>query len=123
MLLSSDAHICFISKRPDSSQASQIRWALPLEQRCICNKIIMAPENVYLTGTNVSCKFYALNTRWWYTDIPFSAILPHTWLSEYLSEYRRCNGISTKINVYNGFILFLSLFFKIFNDGTILTKG
>ena len=92
--LMSEAHVCLITRRRNPSQGGQISWALPSEERCICDKILIAPDKIHLTGSSTSCEFHKSNTTWWYTDVSFSTIDPDDWLLKYRAQYRRCNETS-----------------------------
>ena len=94
-ILVSDAHVCFITRRSDPSQENRERWALPIEQRCMCDKIVIAPEKTHRTGTSQLCGFSQTNAMWWFTDVPFSSLQPQIWLAEYKAHNLGCNKVAS----------------------------
>ncbi|XP_072024121.1 uncharacterized protein [Amphiura filiformis] len=90
-LVSSDT--CFASRQFDP-QEGRLRWALPFQQRCSCQRILPSPSKTRLIGSAQKCPFPYLEpdtpNPWWYVDDVIPLFQRTNWFTDNLNGLLGC---------------------------------
>ena len=106
-LVEVDCHVCILKKRQDPSHGGNLRWSLPSNERCLCQRVVVAP------GDNSGHPCKASNDQFclcasagdlWFADDPKALTIRKNWEKEVLdvllerSDY--CNYTSSKCHIF-----------------------
>ncbi|XP_072024120.1 uncharacterized protein [Amphiura filiformis] len=90
-LVSSDT--CFASQQFDP-QEGRLRWAVPFQQRCSCQRILPSPSKTRLIGSAHKCPFPYLEpdtpNPWWYIDDVIPLFQRTNWFTDNLQGLLGC---------------------------------